>query len=270
MNRKLFTPLVHCWRIPMIAAMALTIGAARPAAAQLYHYKGRDATYRNIQMELYLKSMPGAPFSATGNIFVGNYSFPVKGTFAGTALTATIVYPGQYSGTAIRPSLTGTLRGALGTGDIAVMTGYVQIGGAAYMLAFDLMPQNASPAPGPGPAPPAPPFASGTRNFGGAASFGYTRVLLNLRFLATGPYTYSVSGNVTVIALRPQSVTHILPVWGTYDTRAIPASLTVANAPSGNHPHFGCTITGPKVLTAQLTGIPSLGINNLYFTCRVP
>ncbi len=273
-------------------ALWITVAAVGPASAQpaSYNYQGLDTqnpSINNILMVLTLKPNPSSPggYDVQGTIqrAAGHpQTIAVTGTFSRftrlLVAKATWTDQGLPGNGTVGGSISG---GELGTGTIAVTTSIrVPLGTGPFStlsrpLGFTL--HNVTTSGGgttgnggggssanPGPRADAP------KDFHGVAAFGYTNVDLQAHFAPTGTYTYSVTGQITVHALRPKDTTTVMKVSGTYDLRHISEAMTVAGAPQGNSPQLTCTIVGPKVLQAQLRGLPTLGITNLFFTCRAP
>ncbi len=268
MNRK--TSAMALWSA---VCLIMAVGVATPASAEQYFYKGHDATYPNIQMELYITKASGPGYDATGSIYVGNIRYQVKGTFSGTSLSATVAYPLQYSGTAARVPVTGSLSGgALGRSTLSASTGNVLISGKYYMLKFMLTPPATVPVPVPvpGPRPGPAPAPTVAQDFRGSASFGFTKVELLMHFQPNGT-AYRVSGQATVHSVRPRDQTTVLRIAGAYSPGSVPARMTVTGAPPapGTNPLLTCTLHG-KTLNCQMTGMPALGITNLYITAKAP
>src|SRR5215467_2855131 len=84
--------LGHCSlpRTVVAVAVFLILGlSAQPAAASQYFYSGRDATFPNIIMELYV-TQTAAGNDVTGTVRCGNVVMVVKGVLAGNNLNANI------------------------------------------------------------------------------------------------------------------------------------------------------------------------------------
>lgn len=273
MNRTTFTSALRAAiarpfgsRALVTASLACALAqAGASASAEQFEYKGVDATYQQIKMDLYLTRISATTFDATGTIYLGNYIASVKGTFTGSSLNALVATQ--------RIPVTGTLSGgALGRGSLAVRTGNVLLGNRSYMLSFRLAaiggpgvqpPPQPQPQPQPKPAP---------MDFHGTAGFGYTKVDLNMHFQPNGNGTYAVTGRANVHTIRPQIVDTNLQIAGTYNPNSAPARFPVTGAPpqsKGNTPMLGCTLQGKK-LQCQMTGMPSIGIYNLYITAVAP
>jgi len=233
---------------------------ALTASAQQFIYHGRDATYPNINMELRITRTAG-PWDATGSIYVGSYTYLVKGTLSGNSMVATAVSVGSRA--LYRTGVNGTLSGALGSGTLTVTTGPMVFNGPGLNLRFVLTPAG---APGPVAANPAPTVATSlpqTLHLTGGTGFGYTRVTLTLDLVLRGS-SYQVNGTLFVNQIQPVVVQRTLQISGTL-TPGVQGALAVSGASPGDTPNFTATL-GQRGAPLQglITGIPSLSITRLY------
>lgn len=242
------------------AAVALTAGAPAQAQQSLYH--GVDTRFHIFKMDLYLTRLRSGAIDATGSIYQGNNRYSVKGSFAGSTLTAGVTYPIGFG--AVTTTVLGTLTGGgVGQGVLAVATGLLPTGSGAFnALAFRLTPPATAIVT---PPPALPPVPSDVR---GTAGFGYTKVDLSLHFTPSGG-VYRVSGQMTVHSIRPQIVTTVMQISGTYIPSSVPARFAISGAPAvaGNNPVLTGIFSG-QTLNCQVTGIPSIGITSLYIAAK--
>ncbi|HLJ55429.1 MAG TPA: hypothetical protein VKT77_10355 [Chthonomonadaceae bacterium] len=238
------------------------IATATPAGAQQTLYRGVDNRYSNIKLDLYLTRQRNGTIDATGSVYLAaRFQYFIKGTFSGSTLTAGLTY-NAAAGVPAAVGVTGTLTGGgIGGGVLNVTTGPVPTGqGIFNALSFALTP-NGAPINRPAPIQ----FPTDVR---GTAGFGYTQVTLALHLAPNGS-AYLVTGTLTVHSLRPQNSTTTMQVAGTYNGSGQPVRLIVRGYPAiaPNNPILSATFTGQQA-NCQLTGLPSLGITNLYIVAK--
>lgn len=253
--------------LTLLSALSLCV---RSAAAAQYVYSGRDASYSNILMEVYITPTP-AGADVTGTVKCGNVLMLLRGALLGSILSANITYQ-QTAGVAAVAGVVGSLNGTLGTGILNVATGAVDINGRTVTMSFSLVPANPNPAVYPGsPAPYTPPSPAlpSALHLTGGTSFGYSRVALNLDLTLKGSSAYLISGtiNVNQLVLKrfspPRTVQATLRVSGLL-TPGGTGALDVIGTPSGSFPHFvGRLSSSGAQFQGFLSGIPSLGITGL-------
>src|SRR5690349_14426221 len=128
------------WTLTAAGATVALTTAAPAAHAEQVLYRGVDARYSNIKMDLYLPR-PGSSgiYDATGSVYLGStFRYTVKGTFSGSALTANVSY--VLGSVPASVGLSGGLSGGpVGKGTLTVATGMVPTGSGAFnSLTFTL------------------------------------------------------------------------------------------------------------------------------------
>ena len=241
----------------------LVLSPVREAAAQA-NWAYRGALSSNFRMELTLSGTPGTG-TATGVIRSGtNQAALVRGTYRGGAFTGTATYGGTASGTAFVQPISGGLSGGGSTpGTLSLRPFPLVFNRQTSTLTFTLSPATSS---GGGTTPPPSPSPLRSQDFHSNVGFGYTRVDLKMHFQLNGN-VYQVSGQAVVHSLRPRDQTTVLQISGTYSPHAGPTPFAITGARGPNdHPGFTGSIAPNGSFGGQMTGIPSLGINSLFFS----